>query len=27
VLDRRSATTYDDGLVELHYALHPAPEW
>jgi dihydrofolate reductase len=27
VLDLRSATTYDDGLVELHYALHPAPEW
>lgn len=26
VLDLRGAATYDDGLVELHYALRPAPE-
>jgi dihydrofolate reductase len=27
VLDLRSATRYDAGLVELHYALRPPPEW
>jgi dihydrofolate reductase len=27
VLDLLSARTYDEGLVELHYALRPAPEW
>jgi dihydrofolate reductase len=27
VLDLLSARTYDEGLVELHYALRPPPEW
>lgn len=27
VLDLRGARTFDDGLVEVHYALRPAPEW
>ena len=27
VLDLRGTRTFDQGLVELHYALRPAPEW
>jgi len=27
VLDLRGAQSFDDGLVELHYALRAAPEW
>lgn len=27
VLDLLGAATYDDGLVELHYAVRPPPEW
>ncbi|MGY4856574.1 dihydrofolate reductase family protein [Cryobacterium sp. AP23] len=27
VLDLLGARTFDEGLVELHYALRPAPEW
>jgi dihydrofolate reductase len=27
VLDLRAARTFDGGLVELHYALRPPPEW
>ena len=27
VLDLQAARTFDRGLVELHYAVRPAPEW